>query len=113
LEDDPALLAQARSVLAEFAPGVSLVSGPLAAGWPPGSPYDVILIEGAVADVPPAVSEQLRKDGGRLVAICTEGAARGQAVLAEATMAGLHKQPMFDCAAPPIPSLVQAAGFVF
>ena len=50
LEDDPALLALARSALAEFAPGVSLVSGPLAAGWPAGAPYDVILIEGAVAD---------------------------------------------------------------
>ena len=70
LEDDPALLAQARLELAELAPGVSLISGPLAAGWPAGAPYDVILIEGAVVDIPRAVGEQLRRDGGKLVTIC-------------------------------------------
>jgi protein-L-isoaspartate(D-aspartate) O-methyltransferase len=113
LEDDPALLAQARLLLGELAPGVSLVSGPLAAGWPAGAPYDVILIEGAVTDIPPAVSEQLREGGGRLVAICTGGGTGGQAVLAEATMGGLRKQPMFDCASPPIPMLASAPAFVF
>jgi protein-L-isoaspartate(D-aspartate) O-methyltransferase len=113
LEDDPALLAQARLLLGELAPGVSLVSGPLAAGWPAGAPYDVILIEGAVTDIPPAVSEQLREGGGRLVAICTDGGTGGQAVLAEATMGGLRKQPMFDCASPPIPMLASAPAFVF
>jgi protein-L-isoaspartate(D-aspartate) O-methyltransferase len=113
LEDDPALLAQARLLLGELAPGVSLVSGPLATGWPAGAPYDVILIEGAVTDIPPAVSEQLREGGGRLVAICTDGGTGGQAVLAEATMGGLRKQPMFDCASPPIPMLASAPAFVF
>jgi protein-L-isoaspartate(D-aspartate) O-methyltransferase len=113
LEDDPALLAQARLLLGELAPGVSLVSGPLAAGWPAGAPYDVILIEGAVTDITPAVSEQLREGGGRLVAICTDGGTGGQAVLAEATMGGLRKQPMFDCASPPIPMLASAPAFVF
>jgi protein-L-isoaspartate(D-aspartate) O-methyltransferase len=113
LEDVPALLAQARSALAELAPGVSVVSGPLAAGWPAGAPYDVILIEGAVAEIPPAVGEQLRRDGGRLVAICSGGGTGGHAVLAEATTAGLRKQPMFDCATRPIPSLMPAPGFVF
>jgi protein-L-isoaspartate(D-aspartate) O-methyltransferase len=113
LEDDPALLAQARLLLGELAPGVSLVSGPLAAGWPAGAPYDVILIEGAVTDIPPAAGEQLRASGGRLVAICAGGGTGGQAVLAEATMGGLRKQPMFDCASPPIPMLASAPAFVF
>jgi len=113
LEDDPALLAQARLLLGELAPGVSLVSGPLATGWPAGAPYDVILIEGAVTDIPPPVGEQLRASGGRLVAICAGGGTGGQAVLAEATIGGLHKQPMFDCATPPIPVLASAPAFVF
>ena len=34
LEEDPALLAIAGSVLPSQAPNVNLVSGPLAAGWP-------------------------------------------------------------------------------
>ena len=113
LEESAPLLATARSVLAELAPSVSLVSGPLAAGWPPGAPYDVILIEGAVHEVPPAIADQLHKETGRLVTICIGHGTGGQAVLAEATVAGLRTQPMFDCAAPLLPSLVRAPGFVF
>jgi hypothetical protein len=37
----------------------------------------------------------------------------GQAVLAEATPAGLRTQPIFDCATPPIPCFTQSPGFVF
>jgi len=113
LEDDPALLALARLGLADFAPGVSLVSGPLSVGWAAGAPYDAVLIEGAVATIPPAIGEQLRRDAGRLATICMGSATGGQAVLAEATAAGLRMQPMFDCTAPPIPSLVLSPGFVF
>lgn len=112
LEDDAALAALARSVLAELAPSVSYVSGPLAAGWPPGAPYDVIVIEGAVPAIPPGIGEQLRREAGRLVTVL-DGDGVGQAVLAEATPAGLRTQSMFDCATPAIPSLVPAQGFVF
>ena len=108
------LQAVARTVLAELAPSVSLVAGPLAEGWSPGAPYDVILIEGAVRDIPPEVSEQLHRETGRLVAIRTgSGAGICQAVLAEVTAAGLRPQPMFDCATAPIPSLLRSPGFVF
>jgi protein-L-isoaspartate(D-aspartate) O-methyltransferase len=113
LEDDTTLLALARPALAELAPSVSLVSGPLAAGWPNGAPYEVILIEGAVREVPAAIGEQLRKETGRLVTVCASDGARGQAVLAEATWAGLRMQPKFDCATPAIPALTPAPGFVF
>ncbi len=113
LEETPSLQAIARIVLAELAPSVSLVAGSLAYGWPSGAPYDVILIEGAVRDIPPAIGEQLHQHSGRLVAVRTGSAGICQAVLAEATPAGLRSQPMFDCATPPIPSLVPAPGFVF
>ena len=113
LEESASLIAIARGVLAEWAPSVSLVSGPLAAGWPSGAPYDVILIEGTVTDIPPAVGEQLHRETGRLVAICAASDFGGQAVLAEATAAGLCCQPMFDCATAPIPGLQPAPGFVF
>lgn len=113
LEDAAPLLAIARETLAEFAPSVSLVSGPLVFGWPPGAPYDVILIEGAVRSIPSAIGEQLHRENGRLVAIRADGSGTGQAVLAEVTAAGLRTQPMFDCATPPIPSLLPIPGFVF
>jgi protein-L-isoaspartate(D-aspartate) O-methyltransferase len=112
LEEDPALLALAKRALTELAPEVSIVSGPLAAGWPAGAPYDVILLEGAVQAIPPAIAQQLRNNGGRLVAVVSDGRV-SQAVLAEATSAGLRAQPMFDCAVPLLPSLLPAPAFAF
>ena len=113
LEDTPDLYALASRALAETAPGVELVAGPLAAGWPAGAPYDVILIEGAVREIPPAYATQLRAGGGRLAAVRQAAGAMGQAVLAEPTPFGLRSRPMFDCAAPPIPSLLPKPAFVF
>jgi protein-L-isoaspartate(D-aspartate) O-methyltransferase len=114
LEEDAALIALAGPILEATSPSVSLVSGTLAAGWPGGAPYDIILIEGAVTGIPPAIGAQLKLEGGRLTAILTtSGGGNGQAVLAEATTAGLRPRPMFDCAARPIPALLPAPGFVF
>jgi protein-L-isoaspartate(D-aspartate) O-methyltransferase len=113
LEEDPALLALARHALTEVAPDVGVVTGALAAGWPAGAPYDVILLEGSVHTIPPALAQQLRNNGGRLVTVvCTDGRT-SQAVLAEATAAGLRAQPMFDCPAPRLPSLLPAPAFAF
>jgi protein-L-isoaspartate(D-aspartate) O-methyltransferase len=121
LEDDPDLLALARTTLLAFAPSVRLVSGRLAEGWAAGAPYDLILLEGAVRAIPPALGPQLTPRTGRLVTVLADGvvraaspgAADGRAVLAELTPAGLHPQPAFDCAAPLIPALLPPPGFTF
>jgi protein-L-isoaspartate(D-aspartate) O-methyltransferase len=113
LEQDEALIALGREALAGVS-GVTQVSGRLAEGWPSGAPFDVVMIEGAVAAVPPAIAGQLRNPGGRLVAVRRAAGARvGQAVLAEPTAAGLSLQPVFDCSVPPLPALRPAPGFVF
>jgi protein-L-isoaspartate(D-aspartate) O-methyltransferase len=113
LEEDPSLLALARQVLAVQAPGVTLVSGPLDAGWPALAPYDLILIDGAVAQIPAALATQTHQESGRiLAAICGAGRIT-QAIIAEATPAGLGISPLFDCATPPIPSLRKAPAFAF
>ncbi len=113
LEEDAALLGLARTALASEAPGVTLLSGKLAAGWAEYAPYDLILIEGAVRDIPPAIVSQLRPDTGRLVTVQRGESDFGHAVLAELTPAGLRAQPMFDCATPLIPALLPAPSFVF
>ena len=46
--------------------GATVVRGPLAAGAPEGAPYDVLLIDGAVEQVPAALVQQLA-DGARVV----------------------------------------------
>jgi protein-L-isoaspartate(D-aspartate) O-methyltransferase len=113
LEEDATLLGIARTVLTDLAPGVSLVSGRLDAGWPNGAPYDIILIEGAVRVIPPAIGGQLRVDGGRLATVICNHGGTSQAVLAEASSLGLRAQPMFDCNTPPLPSLLPAPVFEF
>ncbi len=113
LEEDEALLGVARQVLPAVAPAVAIVEGALASGWPPGAPWDIILIEGAVRDIPAALGAQLRPDGGRLVTVCAGHGTSGKAVLAEPTPVGLRAQPVFDCATTLIPSLLPEPGFVF
>jgi protein-L-isoaspartate(D-aspartate) O-methyltransferase len=113
LEEDSSLLAIARSVLPAEAPRVNLVSGSLAAGWPTQAPYDLILIEGAVPQIPVALAAQAHQETGRiLAAIHAEGHVT-QAVIAEATAFGLGISPLFDCATPPLPSLRKAPVFAF
>jgi protein-L-isoaspartate(D-aspartate) O-methyltransferase len=117
LEEDAALIGLARTALAGIG-GITLVSGPLAAGWPDGAPYEVIFIEGAVEEVPPAFAAQLRAHGtggrpGRLVAVRATAGRIGQAVLGEMSPAGLSLRADFDCVAPALPSLRRQPGFVF
>jgi len=66
LEEDAALVALARTALSGV-DKVSVVQGPLAAGWSAGAPYDVLVIDGAVEQVPDALVAQV-KPGGRVVA---------------------------------------------
>jgi protein-L-isoaspartate(D-aspartate) O-methyltransferase len=112
LEEDASLVALARAALAGIA-GITQVEGPLAAGWPAGAPYDVVFIEGAAEQIPPAIAAQLRAVTGRLVGVHAPDGMVGQAVLGEATPSGLRLQPMFDCTAPLLPPLRRVAGFVF
>ena len=113
LEEDPSLAWFARGILPAEAPGGTVVSGPLGAGWPAHAPYDLILIEGAVPQIPPALAAQTRQETGRIIAaICGDGRIT-QAVIAEATGVGLGISTLFDCATPPLPSLRQAAVFAF
>jgi protein-L-isoaspartate(D-aspartate) O-methyltransferase len=113
LEEDPILLALAGTALQAEAPAVTLVSGRLAAGWPAQAPYDLILIDGAVREIPPAVAVQLHQETGRLLAAIRRDGGITQAVQAEATASGLGVYPLFDCGTPEIPCLGKAPAFAF
>lgn len=71
--EEEGLAAQAEATLATMgADNVAVVTGALTEGAPKHGPYDAILIEGGVAQVPEALLAQL-KEGGRIVAIFMEG----------------------------------------
>ena len=113
LEEDPALIALARAAMPAAAPNASLVNGKLNEGWPAGAPWDIVIIEGAVHDIPAAIAAQVRQHTGRLVTVLVGGGRVGQAVLAEASTSGLCAHPVFDCNTTPIPAFLPAPRFVF
>lgn len=75
LEEEDALVAIARGGLAGIA-NVELVQGPLAQGWAKGGPYDVLLIDGAVEQVPEALIEQVKPGGRVLTGLVDRGVTR-------------------------------------
>jgi protein-L-isoaspartate(D-aspartate) O-methyltransferase len=74
LEENARLVAAARDVIADAR--VTVVEGPLNAGWAGGAPYDVILIDGAVESVPDAIVEQLATGGRLATGIADRGVTR-------------------------------------
>lgn len=112
LEEDLRLLAIARRALARYAPEVVLVEGPLIAGYPTHAPYDIILIEGAAAEIPAKLIEQLAPaPTGRLA--CVRSGAVPSASIGERGPMGLKLRAEFDCATPELPAFRRAPSFVF
>ena len=116
LEEDEALLAIARAALPAVAPGVVLKAGRLQDGVP--GPWDLILIEGAVSEIPAAIAATLNHQGGRVVTVLAKSGGLGKGVLAEPINPGapdvvLRAQPHFDCATPMLPAFVPAPAFQF
>src|SRR6476620_9316302 len=74
LEPEPELAETARRMLRELAiENATIVEGALAAGTPKDGPYDVILLNGSIEEIPASVLGQLR-EGARLAAILASGA---------------------------------------
>lgn len=110
LEQDAGLVQAARAALAAQL-NVSVVTGPLTEGWPPGAPYDVILLEGASEIVPHAFLRQL-KDGGRLA--CVLGGGPGaKAMLYYRSGEELGGRPIFDASAAILPGFTKTPTFAF
>jgi protein-L-isoaspartate(D-aspartate) O-methyltransferase len=70
LESNEALAETARAA------GIETIVGDLAKGWVKGAPYDIILLDGAVAEVPAALGKQLAHDGRIVGAIVDRAVTR-------------------------------------
>ena len=72
VEDDETRVADSEEVLQEMGlDNIFLLQGALNEGAAQHGPYDVILIQGAVEDIPQSLIDQL-KEGGRMGAIFTD-----------------------------------------
>ncbi|MGJ8616148.1 MAG: protein-L-isoaspartate O-methyltransferase family protein [Sulfitobacter sp.] len=74
VEQDESMATEAVEALAAAgADNVVVHVGPLSEGAPQHGPYDVIIIQGGVAEVPSAITDQL-KDGGRIASLFMQDA---------------------------------------
>jgi protein-L-isoaspartate(D-aspartate) O-methyltransferase len=72
VEDDEARAEEAQSLLSGHGiDNAAVMAGPLAEGSAKSGPFDVILIQGAVENLPDALLDQLR-EGGRIVCLFAE-----------------------------------------
>lgn len=110
LEQDAGLGKMAQTALTGL-PNVSVVTGPLTAGWAAGAPYDVILIEGATEIEPQTFCAQL-KDGGQLVCVLGSGPDT-KAMLYRRSGGEMGGRPIFDARAAVLPGFRKTPVFAF
>jgi len=112
LEADAALAQRAAETLPSMGTAnVTVVTGSMLEGWPGLAPYDVIVLNGATEVRPSALIGQLT-NGGRLVGVFGRAPAV-KAMLWRVDAGEVSSRPIFDAAAPLLPSFVQTAAFVF
>jgi len=112
LEADEAMGKEAEALLANHGVDNAIVElGALNQGAPKHGPYDVIIIEGGVGEVPQALIDQL-KSGGRMAAIFMDGAL-GRCMLGLKSDLGITWRWAFDAAAPVLPGFEKQTIFAF
>lgn len=110
VESDADLADEAQGILSrEGADNVILHHGPLAEGAAQHGPYDAVVIEGAVAELPAAVTDQL-KDGGRIACLFMEGAL-GVVRIGYKLDGGISWRFAFNASAPVLEGFERQAAF--
>lgn len=113
LESDPALSAHAEAALASLAvANAKIVGGPMTDGDTAGAPYDVIVVEGTVAEVPPAILAQLA-EGGRMVVAVQESGGVGEVRLYQRAGGVVSNRILFEAQPHPLPGFEAKPAFVF
>ncbi len=117
LESDDELAGRANEALAVVGvDNVAVMAGDFRRGLPEQGPYDIIIFEGAVPEVPRAIFDQLA-EGGRLVAVTLDPAAgegaAGKANLFTKLRGTVGRRELFDANIPLLPGFEREEGFVF
>jgi len=118
LESDPELVTSATENLANLGiDNAAVVERPLAEGYPEEAPFDLILINGGVDEVPKALLDQLG-EGGRLAVILHKPTAAvddtfGHAYLYEKVEGWVSGQLEFNGGAPLLPGFRRQRNFSF
>lgn len=105
VEEDADLAATAKGALS----GVDVVVGPLTAGAPAGAPYDLVLFDGSLEDLPEAIADQVG-EGGRIVFVRGSGNAAKATVCVRAS-GRLSERTAFNLPGHLLPGFVRPAAF--
>jgi protein-L-isoaspartate(D-aspartate) O-methyltransferase len=112
LESEPALAQRASAVFAELAiDNAAVVEGALNAGCAKHAPYNVIYLDGAIEQVPSALTAQLA-EGGRMVGVLLDRGV-GRAALWVKSGNAISHRVLFDANVAPLPGFSAPARFVF
>ncbi|WP_300056162.1 protein-L-isoaspartate O-methyltransferase [uncultured Roseobacter sp.] len=112
VEQDEDMAREAQDALAEAgADNVILHVGPLVEGAAQHGPYDVIVIQGAVAELPETLRDQI-KEGGRVACLFMDGAL-GEVRIGHKTGDTLSWRMSFNAGAPVLPGFAKEDVFEF
>ncbi|RYH02231.1 protein-L-isoaspartate O-methyltransferase [Salipiger sp. IMCC34102] len=110
VESDERLSEEAQANLSDHGiDNAAVMTNPLEDGCAASGPYDLILIHGAVEQVPDSLVEQV-KDGGRVAALFVEGAL-GTARIGVKSGGRLAWRYAFNAGAPLLPGFQKARSF--
>jgi protein-L-isoaspartate(D-aspartate) O-methyltransferase len=110
VEKDEAMATEAQDALsAAGADNVVVHVGPLQDGAPEHGPYDVIIVQGGIAQVPATLTDQL-KDGGRIACLFMQGAL-GEVRVGHKRGGQISWRMAFNAAAPVIPGFERQVEF--
>lgn len=110
VEDDETRADDAQSILAEQnVDNVVVHTGALVDGSAAHGPYDVILVQGGVEDVPADLTAQL-KEGGRIACLFMTGAL-GEMRIGHKLDGDVIWRPVFNAGAPVLPGFERAREF--
>ena len=111
VEDDSTMASEAEEILAEVgADNVVIQIGKLEDGAPEHGPYDVIILQGGVEEIPSSILKQL-KHGGRVGAIFIEEGL-GTAKIGFKLNDKINWRYCFNAAAPVLPGFFKQKDFV-
>nr|WP_237693243.1 protein-L-isoaspartate O-methyltransferase [Octadecabacter algicola] len=112
VEDDEARAEEAQQNLSSHGvDNAAVFAGPLAQGAAKNGPYDLILLQGAVEEIPDDLTSQI-KEGGRIVAIFAEGAL-GVVRVGRKIDGAMNWRMAFNATAPVLSGFEKVAAFAF
>lgn len=106
VEDDPALLGPLRTLS-----GAKVVDGPLEQGAPDHAPFDLILVDGQIEDLPDVLAQRL-KVGGRLGACLMENGVP-RLMAGTRSVHGFGLKSFADAHMAPLPGFAKPRVFTF